>query len=113
MLSVAAGRYDATAFNRVEDLFRPLLRVGPSPVCPTTGRPWAGLRNPFRIGQGVRRLLVRPALRGVLLGKEIGASQGILPVGAGRFGRPPHIVLSGAVLALRAPDHNGWPDRKS
>jgi hypothetical protein len=43
------------------------------------------------------------------LGLEIGTSQGTLPVGAGRLGRTPHIALSGAFLALRAPDCNGWP----
>src|ERR1035437_1628176 len=46
-----------------------------------------------------------------VLGLEIGTSQGTLPVGAGRFGRTPHIVLAGAFLALRAPDCNGWPPR--
>ena len=39
----------------------------------------------------------------------IGTSQSTLPVGAGRFGRAPHIAHSGAFLALRAPDCNGWP----
>jgi hypothetical protein len=46
--------------------------------------------------------LVRPTLRGALPGVEIGTSQGILPVVAGRFRRTPHIALSGAFLALRA-----------
>src|ERR1039458_5260534 len=55
--------------------------------------------------------LVRPTLRGAFLGLEIGTNQSILPVGAGRFGRTPHIVLSGAFLALRASDCNGWPRR--
>ena len=55
--------------------------------------------------------LVRPTLRGALLGLEIGTSQSTLPVGAGRFGRTPHIALSGAFLALRASDCNGWPRR--
>ena len=52
-----------------------------------------------------------PALRGALLGLEIGTSQSTLPVVAGRYGRTPHIVLSGAFLALRASDCNGWPRR--
>ena len=55
--------------------------------------------------------LVRPTLRGALLGLEIGTSQGTLPVGAGRFRRAPHIALFGAFLALRASDCNGWPRR--
>src|ERR1035441_3637710 len=55
--------------------------------------------------------LVRPALRGALLGLEIGTSQGTPPVGVGRFGRTPHIALSGVFLALRASDCNGWPRR--
>jgi hypothetical protein len=55
--------------------------------------------------------LVRPTLRGALLGLEIGTSQSTLPVGAGRSGRTPHIALSGAFLALRASDCNGWPRR--
>src|ERR1035437_7572611 len=55
--------------------------------------------------------LVRPTLRGALLGLEIGTSQSTLPVGAGRFGRTPHIALFGAFLALRASDCNGWPRR--
>ena len=46
--------------------------------------------------------LVRPTLRGALLGLEIGTSQATLPVGVGRAGRTPHIALSGAFLALRA-----------
>jgi len=54
------------------------------------------------------RTLEQPCLRGALLGLEIGTSQGTLSIGAGRFGRAPHIVLSGAFLALRAPDCNGW-----
>ena len=53
--------------------------------------------------------LEQPCLRGALLGLEIGTSQGTLPVGAGRFGSTPQIVLSGAFLALGAPDCNGWP----
>ena len=61
------------------------------------------------IRKAVDRRLVRRTLRGALLGLEIGTSQGTLPIGAGRFGRAPHIVLSGAFLALRAPDCNGWP----
>ena len=55
--------------------------------------------------------LVRPTLRSALLGLEIGTSQSILPVGAGRFGRTPHIALSGTFLALRASECNGWPRR--
>src|ERR1035438_2358619 len=50
-------------------------------------------------------------LRGALPGLEIETSQSTLPVGAGRLGRTPHIVLSGAFLALRASDCNGWPRR--
>ena len=46
-----------------------------------------------------------------LLGLEIGTGQNTLPVVADRFGRTPHIALSGALLALRAPDCNGWPRR--
>src|ERR1035441_5793469 len=53
--------------------------------------------------------LVRRTLRGALLGLEIGTSQGTLPVAVGRLGRTPHIALSGAFLALRASDCNGWP----
>src|ERR1035441_7036187 len=49
--------------------------------------------------------LVRPTLRGALLGLEIGTSQNTLPVVVGRFRRTPHIVLSGAFLALRASDY--------
>ena len=44
-----------------------------------------------------------------VLGPEIGTGQGTLPVVADHFGRTPHIALSGAFLALRAPDCNGWP----
>src|ERR1035437_4119256 len=55
--------------------------------------------------------LVRPPLRGAFLGLEIGTSQSILPVVVGRFRRTPHIALSGAFLALRASDCNGWPRR--
>src|ERR1039458_8809708 len=55
--------------------------------------------------------LVRPTLRGAFLGLEIGTSQSTLPVVAGRFGRTPHIALSGAFWALRASDCNGWPRR--
>src|ERR1035437_3098046 len=40
------------------------------------------------------RRLVQPALRGALLGLEIGTRQTTLPIGAGRFGRTPHIALS-------------------
>ena len=101
------GRHDATAF-RVGELFGRLPRVGPSPLCPRTGRPWAGLPNPFRIAQGVRNL-VRPALRGALRGKETGTGQSILPVVVYRFGSTPPIVLSGAFWALRASECNGWP----
>ena len=54
---------------------------------------------------------VRPTLRGALVGLETGTSQGTPPVGAGRFRRTPHIALSGAFLALRASDCNGWPRR--
>src|ERR1035441_9470504 len=43
---------------------------------------------------------------------EIGTSQSILPVGAGRFGRTPHIALSGAFLALRASDCNGRSEER-
>src|ERR1017187_7192165 len=57
------------------------------------------------------RRLVRPTLRGALLGLEIRTSQATLPVGVGRFRRTPHIALSGAFLALRASDCNGWPRR--
>ena len=48
--------------------------------------------------------IVRRALRGALLGLEIGTSQGTLPVVADRFRRTPHIALSGAFLGLRASD---------
>jgi hypothetical protein len=57
------------------------------------------------------RRLVRPTLPGALLGLEIGTSRATLPLGADRFGRTPHIALSGALLALRAPEFNGWPRR--
>ncbi len=49
-----------------------------------------------------QRRLVRPTLRGALLEMEIGTSQATLPVGVGRFWSTPHIVLSGALLALGA-----------
>ena len=49
LYSMAAWRHDATAV-RVEILLTRLPRVGPSPYCPTTVRPRAGLHNPFRIG---------------------------------------------------------------
>ena len=65
----------------------------------------------FRCDKGSDRRLVRPILRGALPGKEIGPSQAILPVVVGRFWSTPHIALSGAVLALSAPDCNGWPRR--
>src|ERR1035441_3643476 len=55
--------------------------------------------------------LVRPTLRGALLGLEIGTRQSTLPVGAGRYGKTPYIALSGAFLALRASDCNDWPRR--
>jgi hypothetical protein len=42
---------------------------------------------------------------------KLGPAKGTLPVGAGRFGRTPHIALSGAFLASRASDCNGWPRR--
>ena len=57
------------------------------------------------------RRLVRPILRGTLLGLEIGTSQATLPVVAGCFRRTPHIVLSGAFLALHASVCNRWPRR--
>ena len=57
------------------------------------------------------RRLARPTLRGALLGLENGTRQTILPVGAGRSRTTPHIVLSGAFLALPASDCNGWPRR--
>jgi len=57
------------------------------------------------------RRLVRPILRGAFLGLEIGTSESTLPVVGGRFRSTPHIALSGAVLALRASDYNGWPRR--
>ena len=104
------GRCDATVF-RVGELFTRFPRVGPSPLCRSTGRPWAGLHNPFRIGQGVRRLLVRPALRGALPGKGIGTRQSTLPVVVCCFRRTLHIVLSGGFLALRASECNRWPRR--
>ena len=53
----------------------------------------------------------RHDLRGALLGLEIGTGQSTLPVVVGRFGSTPHIVLSGAFLALGASDCNGWPRR--
>src|ERR1035437_4026927 len=62
-------------------------------------------------GKAPDRHLVRLTLRGALLGLEIGTSQSTLPVGVGRSGRTPHIALSGAFLALRASDCNGWPRR--
>ena len=55
--------------------------------------------------------MVRPALRGAFLGKETGTRQGTLPVVVGRCRTPQHIVLSGAFLALRASECNGWPRR--
>jgi hypothetical protein len=55
--------------------------------------------------------LARPTLRGALLGLEIRTSQDTLPVGVCRFARTLHIALSGAFLALRASDCNGWPRR--
>jgi hypothetical protein len=57
-----------------------------------------------QISKASDRRLVRPTLRGALLGLEIGTSRATLPVGASRFGRTPHIALSGAFLALRASD---------
>src|ERR1035441_311058 len=50
------------------------------------------------------RRLVQPTLRGALLGLEIGTSQSTLPVGAGQYGKTPHIALFGAFLALHASD---------
>jgi hypothetical protein len=83
---------------------------------------WAGMNQAFglrvtilwRRGLGRKGQTVDSSglpLRGALLGLEIGTSQSTLPVGAGRFGRTPHIVLSGAFLALRASDCIGWPRR--
>ena len=63
------------------------------------------------IRSAVARRLVRPALRGALLGKEIGTSQSTLPVVVDRLRRTPHIALSGAFLALRASECNGWARR--
>jgi hypothetical protein len=54
------------------------------------------------LGKVADRRLVSPTLRGALLGKEIGTSQGILPVVVERVRRTPHIVLSGAFLAQGA-----------
>src|ERR1035437_1693840 len=79
-----------------------------SQISPPQVRVPMTLPNPRKASD---RRLVQLTLRGALLGLEIGTSQGILPVGAGRFGRTPHIALSGAVLALRASDCNGWPSR--
>src|ERR1017187_5120102 len=56
------------------------------------------------------RLVQRPC-EARFLGLEIGASQSTLPVGAKRFRRTPHIVLSGAFLALHASVCNRWPRR--
>ena len=55
--------------------------------------------------------MVRRALRGAFLGKETGTRQSTLPVVVDRFRTPPHIALSGAFLALRASECNGWPRR--
>ena len=55
--------------------------------------------------------LVRPVVRGALLGLETGTSKVTLPVVVGRCARTPHTALSGAFLAFRAPDCNGWPHR--
>jgi hypothetical protein len=77
-----------------------------------TGTPWRKIPGDVLAPSKVSdRRLVRPTLRGALLGLEIGTSQGTLPVGAGRFRRTPHIVLSGAFLALHASDCSGWPRR--
>ncbi len=43
------------------------------------------------------------------LGKEIGTRRAILPVVVCRSRRTPHIALSGAFLALSAPECNRWP----
>ena len=61
-----------------------------------------------RLGGG-RRYVNHCATRAV--GLEIGTSQVTLPVVADRFVITPLIVLSGAFLAFRAPDCNGWPRR--
>jgi hypothetical protein len=63
------------------------------PPAPAARGPWCkafpvSLPNP-----------VLPALRGSLLGLEIGTSQVVLLAGAGRSGWAPHIALSGAHLA--------------
>ena len=65
----------------------------------------AGPIGDFVSWPGSDRRLVRPALRGTLLGKETGTSRTILPVVVGRFRATPHIVLSGTFLALSAPDY--------
>jgi hypothetical protein len=62
-------------------------------------------------GKASDRRSVRPTLRDSLPGLEIGTSRATLPVVAGALLRTPHIALSGAYLALRAPDCNGWPRR--
>src|ERR1035437_5617924 len=50
----------------------------------------------------------QPLLGGVGMFWVVACVQEVtLPVGAGRFGRTPHIALSGAFLALRASDCNG------
>src|ERR1035438_4472048 len=68
-----------------------------------------GVQN--RASEGSDLRLVQRPCEARFLGLEIGASQTILPVGAERFRRTPHIALSGAFLALRASDCNGWPRR--
>jgi len=57
--------FDATAFG-VDDLLTRLPRVEPSRGRGATVRPWAGLRNPFRIeGAGAPNSLVAAARRGL------------------------------------------------
>jgi hypothetical protein len=72
------------------------------------------IRKAVDFSTTTRRQIVEwsgPTLRKALLGKEIGTRKSILPVVVSRFRRTPHMVLSGAFLALTAPDFNGWPCR--
>ena len=104
------GRYGAQGFC-THPLAQKIGIINELDVCGTNGPALI-----YETSSGQRRVdrdrsLVGPTLASALLGKVTGTRQSILPAVVGRFQKTPHIALSGAFLALRAPDFNGWPRR--